>query len=564
MKIEKLSKLFALLVVLSLVLAACGGAAPAATEEPAAEEPAAEEPAAEFAGDILDAGSCDYGGKVLSIEAVDALTVVFTLCRPDPAFLAKVAFTPFGIQPKEWIEANGGTGELLEHPIGTGPYMVAEWDRGNQIVYTAFADYWGGAPAINTVTLRWLTEGTSRLQELQAGTADYVTNISTSDYATVLGDPNLQLINQDNPNVFYIGFTNTAAPFDNVQVRQAIAMGVDRQRIVDNFYPAGSEVASHFTPCGIPNGCEGDDWYEFDPEAARALLAEAGYPDGFTTKLYYRDVFRVYLPEVSRVAQDIADQLQANLGITVEVTPMESGEFIGASTSGQLTDGIHLLGWGADYPHITNFLDFHFNEANPQFGTAHPEIYGPLAEASSIADLATAAPLYAEANNAIKELVPMIPVAHGAAAHAALAGLSGAYYPPFGAPQFNHMDTGDGDMVFIQNAEPISLFCADETDGESLTACQQVVETLLEYGLDSGDTGPELATSCDANEDSTVWTCHLREGVLFHDGSAFDANDVVASWAAGLDAANPNHVGNTGSFDYFAYLWDGFINPPAE
>jgi ABC-type transport system substrate-binding protein len=564
MKIEKLSKLFALLVVLSLVLAACGGAAPAATEEPAAEEPAAEEPAAEFAGDILDAGSCDYGGKVLSIEAVDALTVVFTLCRPDPAFLAKVAFTPFGIQPKEWIEANGGTGELLEHPIGTGPYMVAEWDRGNQIVYTAFADYWGGAPAINTVTLRWLTEGTSRLQELQAGTADYVTNISTSDYATVLGDPNLQLINQDNPNVFYIGFTNTAAPFDNVQVRQAIAMGVDRQRIVDNFYPAGSEVASHFTPCGIPNGCEGDDWYEFDPEAARALLAEAGYPDGFTTKLYYRDVFRVYLPEVSRVAQDIADQLQANLGITVEVTPMESGEFIGAATSGQLTDGIHLLGWGADYPHITNFLDFHFNEANPQFGTAHPEIFGPLAEASSIADVATAAPLYAEANNAIKELVPMIPVAHGAAAHAALASLSGAYYPPFGAPQFNYLDTGDGDMVFIQNAEPISLYCADETDGESLTACQQVVETLLEYGLDSGDTGPELATSCDANEDSTVWTCHLREGVLFHDGSALDANDVVASWAAGLDAANPNHVGNTGSFDYFAYLWDGFINPPAE
>jgi ABC-type transport system substrate-binding protein len=564
MKIEKLSKLFALLVVLSLVLAACGGAAPAATEEPAAEEPAAEEPAAEFAGDILDAGSCDYGGKVLSIEAVDALTVVFTLCRPDPAFLAKVAFTPFGIQPKEWIEANGGTGELLEHPIGTGPYMVAEWDRGNQIVYTAFADYWGGAPAINTVTLRWLTEGTSRLQELQAGTADYVTNISTSDYATVLGDPNLQLINQDNPNVFYIGFTNTAAPFDNVQVRQAIAMGVDRQRIVDNFYPAGSEVASHFTPCGIPNGCEGDDWYEFDPEAARALLAEAGYPDGFTTKLYYRDVFRVYLPEVSRVAQDIADQLQANLGITVEVTPMESGEFIGAATSGQLTDGIHLLGWGADYPHITNFLDFHFNEANPQFGTAHPEIFGPLAEASSIADVATAAPLYAEANNAIKELVPMIPVAHGAAAHAALASLSGAYYPPFGAPQFNYLDTGDGDMVFIQNAEPISLYCADETDGESLTACQQVVETLLEYGLDSGDTGPELATSCDANEDSTVWTCHLREGVLFHDGSALDANDVIASWAAGLDAANPNHVGNTGSFDYFAYLWDGFINPPAE
>lgn len=565
MKMEKLSKLFALLVVLSLLLAACGGAAPAATQEPAAEEPAAEEPAAEepaeeYVGDILDAGSCDYGGKVLSIEAVDALTVVFTLCRPDPAFLAKVAFTPFGIQPKEWIEETGGGGELLEHPIGTGPYMVAEWDRGNQLVYTRFDDYWGEAAVASTVTLRWLTEGAARLQELQAGTADYVTNISPADYAVVQGDTNLQLINQDNPNVFYLGFTNTAAPYDNVMVRQAIAMGIDRQRIVDNFYPAGSEVASHFTPCGIANGCEGDDWYEFDPEAARALLAEAGYPDGFTTNLYYRDVFRVYLPEPARVATEIQAQLAANLGITVNVVPMESGEFIDASTSGNLTDGMHLLGWGADYPHVTNFLDFHFGENNPQFGTAHPEIYENLLEASSIADVATAAPLYAAANNAIKELVPMIPVAHGAAAHAASASLGGAYYPPFGAPQFNYLDPGDDDLVYIQNAEPISLDCADETDGESLTACQQVVETLLEYAKDSGDTIPELATSCDANEDSTVWTCHLREGVTFHDGSDFDANDVVATWAMGLDASSPYHVGNTGSFDYYGYLWDGFIN----
>jgi ABC-type transport system substrate-binding protein len=115
----------------------------------------------------------------------------------------------------------------------------------------------------------------------------------------------------------------------------------------------------------------------------------------------------------------------------------------------------------------------------------------------------------------------------------------------------------------MQNAEPISLYCADESDGESLRPCQQVVETLYDYELDSGDVRPALATVCEANEDSTVFTCSLREGVLFHDGSHFDANDVVASWAAGIDAANPNHVGNTGTFTYYEYLWDKLINAPA-
>ena len=126
------------------------------------------------------------------------------------------------------------------------------------------------------------------------------------------------------------------------------------------------------------------------------------------------------------------------------------------------------------------------------------------------------------------------------------------------------MDPGDDTLVFVQNAEPISLYCADETDGESLRPCQQVVESLLEYATDSGDTVGALATECVSNEDASVWTCTLREGVTFHDGSSFDANDVVASWAAGIDAANANHVGNTGGFDYFAYLWGGLINAPSE
>lgn len=153
----------------------------------------------------------------------------------------------------------------------------------------------------------------------------------------------------------------------------------------------------------------------------------------------------------------------------------------------------------------------------------------------------------------------MVPIAHGASASAALASVDGAHFPPFGAPQFQFVDPGKDTFVFMQNAEPLSLYCADETDGESLAACQQVVEPLLGYALDSGVVEPRLARACTANADATEWTCTIREGVKYHDGSYLDANDVVVSWRAGLVSTDPLHTGNRGTFDYYAYLWGRLI-----
>ena len=212
---------------------------------------------------------------------------------------------------------------------------------------------------------------------------------------------------------------------------------------------------------------------------------------------------------------------------------------------------------------MTNFLDFHFAADNAQFGDPHPEIYEPLEAASQLADPAEAAPLYEEANNAIKELVPMVPIAHAGAFYAANAAVSGTNAPPWGHVQLNLWDNGEDTLVFMQGNEPISLYCADETDGESLRACGQVVEALYSYDVD-GNVRPQLATECVPNEDLSLWTCSLRQGVLFHDGSTFDANDVLASYSAGLDAASPFHTGNSGVFEYYDYLWNGLINAPAS
>ncbi|OGO74598.1 MAG: peptide ABC transporter substrate-binding protein, partial [Chloroflexi bacterium RIFOXYC12_FULL_59_14] len=541
---------------------------PPATEAPTAEPtPIPDVPIATYDGTSLSVPECGngYTGFFKSIEANDENTVTFTLCKSDPAFLSKIAFSPFAIYPQEWIEATAGettrTSEGLEKPIGTGPYMVSEWARGESITFAAYPEYWGEAPAAGSVVFRWSSESAARLLELQAGTIDGFDNVGPEDFATVQGDSNLQLAIRPALNIFYLGMTNTFPPFDNVKVRQAVAMGIDRQRIVDTFYPDGSEAASHFTPCSIPNACDGDAWYDFDVDAAKALLSEAGFPDGFKTKLYYRDVVRGYLPQVGNVAQDIQAQLKANLNIDAEIVVMESGAFIEESGAGRL-NGFHLLGWGADYPHVTNFLDFHFGAANQQFGAMQPEIYEPLALGAAIADPVEASPIYTEANNAIRELVPMIPIAHGGSAVAYRADVVNPQASPLTSEMFAVTDPGGRDtFVWMQNAEPISMFCADETDGEGLRACEQVMQSLYGYEINGTAVEPVLAESCEPNADLTVWVCKLRQGVTFHDGSTFDAFDVVATFNMGLNIGSPFHVGNTNLWEYYDYLW-GLMKKP--
>lgn len=574
--------LLSLLVLASVVLAACGGApateAPAATEEapataaPAATDAPAATQASAYEGMMVEAPDCEYGGEVKSIEAVDEFTVKFTLCVPDPAFPSKIAFTSFAIQPSEHLEATEG--KPLENPIGTGPYKVESWERGNQLVFTRFDEYWGDPAMSQTLVFRWGTESAQRVLELQSGTVDGIDNPGPDDFEVIEGDANLQLIPRPALNIMYIGFNNnpqvegfdnSTNPIANEKVRQAIAMGIDRNRIVDNFYPAGSEVASHFTPCAIPNGCVGEEWYEFDVEAAKALLTEAGYPDGFETVLNYRDVVRGYLPDPNIVAQDIQAQLKENLNITLNIEVMESGAFLDAADSGQLV-GLYLLGWGADYPDQTNFLGYHFGAgSSAQFGDKFPDIVDAIEQGAQLASDDDRAPFYETANNAIKQHVPMIPVAHGGSAVAYKAGLEGnPHSSPLGNETFAVMGNGTDTFVWMQNAEPISLYCADETDGESLRACEQVTQSLLGYEVGGTAVEPVLAESYEANEDLTEWTFSLRQGVVFHDGSSLDANDVVTSLVAQWDAAHPLHTGNTGAFSYWSGLFGPFLNAPPQ
>lgn len=512
----------------------------------------------------VSAPDCDYGGEFRTIEAVDELTVKFTLCVPDPAFPAKVAFSAFIIQSADYLEATGGGGDLVTMPVGTGPYRLERWDLGNEMVFTRFDDYWGDPAIEPTAIFRWNSEAAARLIELQAGQVDGIDNPAEGDFAVIEADPNLAIYTRSGTNVFYLGLNNWKEPLNDVRVRQAIAHAIDKQRIVDNFYPPGSVVATQFMPPSIFGYTPEVEPFPFDRQRAIELLDEAGLtPDEngvrFEMPLNYRDVVRGYLPTPGIVAQDIQAQL-AEVGIRLNVEVMESGAFLDASDAGELS--IYLLGWGADYPDATNFLDFHFGAgSSDQFGDKHPEITEPLLQAAQLADPDARYEIYIQANTALRDLVPMVPIAHGGSGTAFAADIIGAYASDIGAEKFALMeDPNDDNIIWMQNAEPIGLYCADETDGETLRACEQVGESLLAYEPMTGEVIASLAESWEASDDLTEWTFKLREGVLFHDGSTLDANDVVLTYVVQWDASHPLHVGRDGNFTYFSGLFLGFLN----
>lgn len=586
-----------MLLVLSMALGACQPAAPAATEAPAqpaaateapaqpaeptkapevaAPEPtkAPEAPAAPeakptyeevaFAPSKLEAPDCKYGGNFKSLEAVDELTVKVTLCNSDPAFVAKIGVPAFGIMDSGYIKAiEGDAAKLADNPVGTGPYIVKEWVRGDHITFTPNPLYWGDQPKNKEFILKWNKEAAARLLDLQAGNVSGIVEITTDDVATIEADANLKMYPRIFNNFLYFTLNNMIPPFDNEKVRQAFAMAVDKQKIVDDFYAPGSVAATQFVPAGVkPGFTEGYEGVKYDPEKAKQMLTEAGFDFNKEYTISYAERTRPYFPQPTKIAQAVQAQL-AEIGVKVKLSMQEWATYLPAARDGKLE--MFFLGWSEDYPDATNWYDVFLTGSSKSMGNAYPDIVEKVQAAARLGDADARQKIYDEVNKLYDEHVPTIVVGHGVTNLAFLANVKNVVIGPYNE-NFQEMETENGTLIFEMDGEPVSMYCGDETDSNSFYACRQVFDTLYEFEWGSTKSKPGLAEKCEANADATEWTCTLKKDVKFSNGAKLDAGDVVTTWSTGLDYNNPLRKGDTGAFQYFKdFFGPKVLNQPAE
>ena len=377
-----------------------------------------------------------FGDIITDVKADGDYKVVFTLARPQAPFLKNLAMSPFGIASPTAFEKDGD--KFGQNPVGTGPFKFVEWRAKDSITIEKFADYWQeGLPKLDKVIFKVYEDNSARLNALLSNEIDLADGINPSDGKTVEGNSALQLIERPSMNVGYLGLTNTRPPFDDKKVRQAVNYAIDKQSIVDAFFEGRANVAVNPMPPSISGYNEDLDPYPFDPEKAKALLAEAGY-DGKEIELWAMPVARPYMPDAAKVAEVIKKNL-ADVGIPAKIVTYEWAVYLDKVKDGEAD--AFMLGWTGDNGDADNFLYTLLSKDN--IGSNNYAYYSSeeanklLLQAQSETDEEKRNELYKQAQVIIHEDAPWVPLAHSTPLLAAKAGVKGFVPHPTGSDKLD-------------------------------------------------------------------------------------------------------------------------------
>ncbi|WP_042479012.1 ABC transporter substrate-binding protein [Bacillus ndiopicus] len=375
---------------------------------------------------------------IADVKAEGDYTVVFTLSRQQAPFLKNLAMSPFGIASPTAFEAAGD--KFGDNPVGTGPFKFVDWKRNDSITIEKFADYWQeGLPKLDKVIFRSIPDNSARLNDLVAGNIDLADGINPSDGKVIEADSKLQLIERPSMNIGYLGLTSTRKPFDNKLVRQAVNYAIDKQAIVDAFFEGRAQVAKNPMPPSISGYNDDIEGYPYDPEKAKALLAEAGY-DGAPIELWAMPVPRPYMPDGAKVAEVIQKNLE-DIGMPAKIVTYEWATYLDKAKDGEAD--AFMLGWTGDNGDADNFIYTLLDEDNIGSNNysyfKNAETHKLLIQAQSETDENVRIELYKKAQEIIHEEAPWVPLAHSTPLLAAKAEVKGFIPHPTGSDKLTNV-----------------------------------------------------------------------------------------------------------------------------
>jgi dipeptide transport system substrate-binding protein len=386
--------------------------------------------------------------KIKSVEKTDPLTVVFTLNTVDAAFVQNIAMNFAGILSAEYAEqlmASGDVRDINQQPIGTGPFVFQRYQKDSQIRYKGNKEYWDPSRVkIDQLIFAINTDASVRMQKLRKNECQVTLNPRPADLEALKADKQLKVMERPGFNLGYISYNVRHEPLGNLQVRQALDMAVNKPAIINAVYQGAGQLAVNAMP---PTQWSYDETIKdaaYNPEKAKELLRAAGVKEGTELTLWAMPVQRPYNPNAKLMAEMLQSDW-AKVGIKVKIVSYEWGEYLKRTKNGE--HDISLIGWTGDNGDPDNWLGTLYSCAaigGNNYSMWCDEKYDQLIKAAiATTDRGQRTDLYKQAQQYLKQQVPITPIAHSTVNQPLRAEVQNFHVSPFGRNNFSGVSVAD-------------------------------------------------------------------------------------------------------------------------
>ncbi|WP_047243486.1 ABC transporter substrate-binding protein [Chromobacterium subtsugae] len=380
--------------------------------------------------------------NIVKIEKLDPYTVKFGLKKVDAAFVQNMAMSFASIQSAEYADKllKDGKPQLInQQPVGTGPFIFKRYQKDAQIRFVANKQYWDkvDGPKVDNLVFAITTDASVRYQKLKAGECQITTFPRPTDIPAMKADPKMHVISQAGFNLGYLAYNVRHKPMDKLEVRQALDMSINKKAILQAVYQGAGQAATNPMPPTQWSYNKSLKDAPYDVAKAKALLAKAGYPNGFEITLWAMPVQRPYNPNAKLMAEMIQSDW-AKIGVKAKITSYEWGEYIKRSKAGE--HDAMLIGWTGDNGDPDNWLSTQLGCEALNGNNFTKWCYKPfedlIQKGKTTANVAERTKLYMKAQEIVKQQLPYTTIAHSTVNQPMLKSVQGFKVSPFGMNSF--------------------------------------------------------------------------------------------------------------------------------